>query len=357
MSRFLNERWHDLVSYVPGEQPTEDFVKLNTNESPYPPAPGIEALLRDRARPLAEQLRLYPDPTAKQVKKALQEAFPMQGEFFVGNGSDEVLATIFMAYATGQKVYYPAVSYGFYPVYAGVYGSEAVEIPLKNHRIDVEDYQANDGLIILSNPNAPTGYALTLLEIETLLQANPDCPVVIDEAYVDFGAHSSLPLLEKYENLVVVQTFSKSRSLAGLRFGFAASGPEIHADLERLQFARNPYPVDRLTMQVVLESLKDTEYFDRCRQAIMETRAYATGVLREKGFEVCDSLANFLWARPTDRSAEEYFQGLRERKILVRYFPGEGLNDHIRITIGTREQMDLLFAAISAIQRSTHDDH
>lgn len=356
MSRFLDPRWERLVPYVPGEQPLTELVKLNTNESPYPPSPGVEKLLQEQATDLAGELRLYPDPAAKELLAALHQAYPgVQGSFFPGNGSDEVLATLFMAYGTKRKVYYPKVSYGFYPVYAAVYGSKAVEVPLRGQEIDPADYRENDGMIVIANPNAPTGLALLPEQIETILSANPDHPVVIDEAYVDFGAHTCLPLLQKYENLIVVQTFSKSRSLAGLRFGFAAAGAAVIADLNRLQFARNPYPVGRLTTRLAIAALADSDYFDTCRNEIMKTREYTAHELRRRGFEVNESRANFLWVCPTDLPARYYFEKLRDRKILVRYFDADGLRDRLRITIGTLTQMDLLLAAVSAIQRSAYD--
>ena len=357
MSRFLDPRWDTMETYVPGEQPQEELVKLNTNESPFPPAPGVRALFREQADLLADELRLYPDPSAKALKQSMKAAFPEAPAFFFGNGSDEVLATVFQAYATGRRVYYPQVSYGFYPVYAEVHGADAVEVPLARDRILPEDYAANDGMVLIANPNAPTGLALELQEIEQILQNNPDHPVVIDEAYVDFGAQSALALLSSYQNLIVIQTFSKSRSLAGLRFGFAAGSPELMDDLHRLQFGRNPYPISRLTARIVTETLKDPAYFDTCRFTIIENRANAVKGLRERGFEVSDSMANFLWVRPTDRPAEEYFKKLRERKILVRFFSKDSLKDRLRITVGTKEQMDLLLAAISAIQRSPHDEN
>ncbi|NLK58073.1 MAG: histidinol-phosphate transaminase [Tissierellia bacterium] len=351
MSRFLHARWQRLVPYVPGEQPTEKYIKLNTNESPYPPSPRVARLLREEADRLSDTQRLYPDPDAGELRAALKKAYPVKGDFFIGNGSDEVLATLFMAYGQNGRVYYPAISYGFYSVYADVYDCDAVEIPLKDLHVCPEDYQNNDGLIVIANPNAPTGLALTLDEIAAILSANPDHPVVIDEAYVDFGAHSALPLLEKYENLIVVQTFSKSRSLAGLRFGFAAARTEITEDLNRLQFARNPYSVGRLTAKIAIACLEDIAYFADCCAKIQNTRKETKDALTQRGFSCTDSLANFLWARPGDLPAAAYFEKLREKKILVRFFPKDGWNDRLRITIGTPEQMRALLQAIEAIQK------
>ncbi len=362
MSKYLCPDWQTLTPYTPGEQPKVTLTKLNTNEFPYPPSPAVEALLREDSEALTAILRLYPDPTYAKLSAALAttysigEATQGQGRFFVGRGSDEVLATIFMAYGQGKRVYYPDITYSFYPVYSQVYRCDAVEIPLADDfSINPADYVKNDGMVIIANPNAPTGLALTLDQVEVIVRQNPDQVVVIDEAYVDFGAQSAMALVDRYDNLVVVQTLSKSRALAGLRVGFACAHPALIDDMQRLQFSRNPYPVDRLSEQIATLSLLDQEYFEQTRRRIIKSREKVQDALRELGWHCTESKSNFIFAQPQDPSrdkAQQIMQKLREKNILVRYFDKPKLNTYLRVTIGSEEEMDRFLQEIREMEAS-----
>ncbi len=360
MSRFLTDHWDGLTAYTPGEQPRTKLLKLNTNESPFAPSPRISALLETQKCELHEELRLYPDPTYALLADALGKTFPTQKNiahaerFFVGSGSDEVLATVFMAYGQGKRIYYPSISYGFYPVYAKVHDANAVALPLRDDfSIEIEGYCRNDGTVLIANPNAPTGLALSREEIEHIVRSNPDHVVVIDEAYVDFGAESAVPLIDRYENLLVIQTLSKSRGLAGLRFGFAVGDPELIADLKLLQYSRNPYPIGRLTEKIAVESLLDTDYFRNCTEDTVSVREQTRAELEQRGWACTDSKANFLFAAPpnaTPEKTESIVQSLRKHDILVRYFKQPLLSSHIRITIGTGEQMEEFLQRLATIE-------
>lgn len=351
MSRFLSKKYEELEPYTPGEQPKNmtKLIKLNTNENPYDPAPGVLRAINEEE---VAKLRLYSDPEAAPLMEAAAEFYGVEKDMVMaGNGSDEVLAFLFMAFQQESgKFYFPEISYSFYPVYCSVFGAEAVKVPLKeDFSIDPADYYGVDGTIIITNPNAPTGIALTLADIEGILQHNPEQLVVIDEAYVDFGAESAVSLLDKYDNLLVVQTLSKSRSLAGARVGLAISNKEIIADLNRIKFSFNPYNLNRLSILAGTEALKDVEYFNDTRSRIMETREKFVAQMEQLGFAVLPSKANFVFAAHPDLAGQTYFEKLRERQIIVRHFKDPKICEYVRITIGTPEAMDALVAATKEI--------
>lgn len=349
MSRFLSSKYASLEPYTPGEQPkTMVLTKLNTNESPYPPAPEVV----EAARAAAESLQLYPDPDCTELRKAIAEVMDVDpDEILCNNGSDEGLYFAFLAYCdSGRPAVFPAVSYGFYPVFTDITGISSVEIPLKeDFSIDPADYYDAPGTIFIANPNAPTGIPLSLAQIEDILQHNPGNVVVIDEAYVDFGTESAVPLIRRYDNLLVVQTFSKSRSLAGMRLGYVIGNKELIADLNALRFSTNPYNIDRVALAAGVASLKNDEVNKAHCRSIMETRAYTVGKLREMGFVMTDSTANFIFVRHPEVSGEYIFRKLRERGVIVRHFDKPGICEYNRITIGTREQMDILLRELEPI--------
>lgn len=350
MSKFLSPRFSRLVPYVPGEQPRDKaYIKLNTNESPYPPAPqAIEAI---SAAEVAD-LRLYSDPTCTVLKEKLAAKFGVKPEnICVGNGSDEVLSFIFMAYCDEKTgVSYPDISYGFYPVYANLYGLRANVVPLReDFTICPQDFFGLNTTIVFANPNAPTGLCLSVEDIESILKANPNNIVAVDEAYVDFGGESCAGLTKRYKNLVVTQTFSKGRSLAGARLGFAIGDAELIADLERLRCSTNPYNVNRLTLRAGAAALGAQDYYDNNNAEIIQVRDYFTERLRKLGFRVLDSRTNFVFASSEKMSGEQLYKALKERGILVRYFNKPRLEDFVRITIGTREQMDALLKELEVL--------
>ena len=341
MSRFFNRKYAALAPYVPGEQPQDmKYIKLNTNESPYPPAPAVLASLT--AERLA-RLRLYPDPDCAALKKALAGQYGLSSaNVYVANGSDDVLNFAFMAFAqAGGKVYFPDLTYGFYPVFAALNGLEAIEIPLKDDfSIAIEDYCGANGMVVIANPNAPTGLALELDDIRRLLEAHPADVVLIDEAYVDFGAESAVSLIGEYENLLVVQTYSKSRSMAGARLGFALGQEELIADLERLKYSTNPYNVSLMTQIAGVAAIEASAYYRECCQAVASTRRRTAAELVRRGFDVLPSLANFLFARTDAIPGPELYRELKEAGVLVRRFDKERIKDYNRITVGTDEEMD-----------------
>lgn len=350
MSRYWSSVVHKLTPYVPGEQPKlANLIKLNTNENPYGPSPKVLEALQAHAD---ERLRLYPDPNADQLKAAVADYYRVRPEqVFVGNGSDEVLAHTFQALLNHSKpLLFPDITYSFYPVYCGLYDIAFETIPLGgDFEIRVGDYRRANGGIIFPNPNAPTGRLLPLSDIEQLLQDSPDSVVVVDEAYVDFGGESAIGLVDSYPNLLVIQTLSKSRSLAGLRVGFAVGHPELIEALERVKNSFNSYPLDRLAIAGAVESLKDEEHFQRCRSAIIESRDALTSSLDAMGFQVVPSAANFLFARHPDRDAGELYTQLRERSIIVRHFDKPRIDQHLRITVGTEEECKALLNALHEI--------
>ncbi len=348
MSRFMTDRLSSMDSYVPGEQPRDmDYIKLNTNESPYPPSDRVIEAINAKE---ASDLRLYPDPECKYLKKALADNFSVESKnVFVSNGSDDILNFAFMAFSS-NGICFPDISYGFYEVFARLHGAAFIKIPLKeDFTIDYKDYMARDTMIAIANPNAPTGIALELCEIEEIVKSNPDSVVLIDEAYVDFGAESAVSLTKKYDNLLVVQTFSKSRSLAGGRVGFAIASEGIIADLEKIKYSTNPYSINRLSLIAAAEAVLSKEYYlDKCKE-IAKTREYTSLALKELGFEVLPSKTNFIFAKKDGVSGEYIYMKLREMGILVRHFTLERIKDYNRITIGTPKQMEALVAAMKKI--------
>ena len=350
MSRFWSDVVHDLVPYTPGEQvQMPGLIKLNTNENPYAPSPKAVAAMQAAA---GEGLRKYSDPSNAVVKDAVARRFGLKREqVFVGNSSDEVLAHTFHALLKHDlPLLSPDISYSFYPTYCSLYGIELVQVPLNDRfEIDVEDYQQPCGAIILANPNAPTGIALPLAKIEALLQAHPDQVVVVDEAYVDFGAQSAVALLDRYENLLVIPTLSKSRALAGLRVGFAVGHPDMIAGLERVKNSFNCYPLGQVQQAGAVAALDDAAHMAQTAQAIIASRAWLTDKLQALGFEVLPSQANFVFARHPQRDGAQLAAALRERAILVRHFKSPRIDQFLRITIGTDEECAALAEALKHI--------
>lgn len=349
MSRFLTDKYRSLEVYTPGEQPKDmQYVKLNTNESPYPPAPGVV----EAATAQAGRLALYSDPVCADLRDALAARYGVKrANVYVSNGSDDILYFAFMAFAgDGVKAYFPDISYGFYRVYADFLGLEYRQIPLReDFSIDPADYAGLDGFIAIANPNAPTGMALDLAQVEGIVRSNPNHVVLIDEAYVDFGAESCVSLTGRYDNLLVVQTFSKSRSMAGARLGFAIASEGLIADLERIKYSTNPYNVNRMTLAAGIAALESDDYnMENCHR-IVKTRQASTERLQGMGFEVLSSRSNFLFARKPGVDGDMLYRALKSRGVLVRHFDAPRIRDFLRITIGTPEQMEILFRAINAI--------
>ena len=348
MSRFLNEQYRALEAYTPGEQPRDmQYIKLNTNESPYPPAPSVIAAMTAQQ---VELLRLYSDPTAKALKEKLAQLYCVEPEnVFVSNGSDEVLNFAFMAFG-GKGVVFPEISYGFYEVYADLYALEAEKIPLQpDFSINYRDYCGKNKMVVIANPNAPTGMGIGLSQIEEILKTNPDSLVLIDEAYVDFGGETCLPLLGKYDNLLVVRTFSKSRCLAGGRLGYAFASAAIIADLEKIKYSTNPYNINRLTLLLGEKTVEAESYYqEKCRE-IVETRTWTAGKLTELGFEVLPSQTNFLFAKAAAMDGGELYNKLKARGILVRHFSNPKISAYNRITIGTQEQMETFINTVKEV--------
>lgn len=349
MSRFWSPLVNDLDPYIPGEQPQlQGLIKLNTNENPYPPAPGVAELLRQPQT--SERLRLYPDPNSQSLKDALTEYYGLQaGQVFVGNGSDDVLAMVFMAlFKQPQPLLFPDITYSFYPVYCQLFGIDYKTVPLaEDFRLNLDDYPTDNGGIIFANPNAPTGLALGLDAIEALVQRNTDSVVVVDEAYVDFGAQSARALIDQYPNLLVVQTFSKSRSLAGMRLGFAMGSKALIEGIDRVKNSFNPYPLDRIAEAAGRAAVLDVAYFEQCCQRIMTTRERARESLIELGFEVLPSATNFLFARPpATLPAAALAERLRQDKVLIRYFNKPRIDGFVRISVGTDEEMGVLLERV-----------
>ncbi|MGQ1541215.1 histidinol-phosphate transaminase [Acinetobacter baumannii] len=340
--RFWSPEVRELEPYVPGEQPKiQNLLKLNTNENPYPPSPKVVEAVQAVLHEQADALRLYPDPDATALKQAIAKQQNIEvSQVFVGNGSDEVLAHIFKAFfLQDEPILYPDITYSFYPVYSQFFGTKTKEIPLnENFEIDVRDYTQPNGGVIITNPNAPTSIALSLAEIEQVLQANPDRVVVIDEAYVDFGVESAVSLINRYENLVVCQTTSKSRSLAGLRVGFAIAQSHLIAALEAVKNSFNSYPIDRFAIAAAVASFEDQAYFEEQCQKVITSREKLVRDLTELGFNVLPSKANFIFATHSQHDAGQLAQKLREQGIIVRYFNKPRINQFLRITVGTDEQ-------------------
>ena len=354
MSRFWSKVVNDLTPYVPGEQPKlANLIKLNTNENPYPPSPGVLAAIQAELGDDAARLRLYPDPNADLLKAAIAKHHAIAPQqVFLGNGSDEVLAHVFMALLKHeQPILFPDITYSFYPVYCGLYNVDYRTVPLADDfTINPADYcgQPNGG-IIFPNPNAPTGGLLGRAAVEQILKANPDSVVVVDEAYVDFGGDSAIPLINRYDNLLVVHTLSKSRSLAGLRVGFAAGHPALIEALERVKNSFNSYPLDRLAIAGAVAAMEDTEHFERTRQAVIASRDMLTAALAQLGFDVLPSAANFIFARHSRYDAAQLAHALRTKNIIVRHFKLPRIDQFLRITVGTDTECQALSDALRQI--------
>lgn len=349
MSRFFSEKYKELKPYVPGEQPRDRrYIKLNTNESPFPPSPKAV----EYAAAAAQNLQLYSDPTCTSIKEKMAQLKGVKKEqLFFGNGSDEVLYCAFLAFCDSHVgAIFPDISYGFYKVFAQFTGIPYTQVPLEeDFSVDVEPYCGAGKTVFIANPNAPTGKLLSLPQIETILKANPDNVVVIDEAYIDFGGESAVKLIDSYDNLLVTQTFSKSRSLAGGRLGMAFGNEKLIQDLLTVKYSINPYNVNSMTMAAGLGALEDEEYTQRNCKTVAENRIFTTEKLRKLNFTVLDSVANFVMAAHPDIPGGTLYQKLKEKGILVRYFDTERLNPYVRITIGSKEQMQALVEAIAQI--------
>lgn len=342
MSRFFSSKYEKLVPYTPGEQPKDmKYIKLNTNESPFPPSEKAVAA----AAEIAKTLQLYSDPEVTPLVAKMAEVFGVEkDEVLMTNGSDEILNFAFMAYCDkDHPAAFANITYGFYPVFCEINNLPYEEIPLKDDfTIDVNDYIGINKTIFIANPNAPTGIALPVSEIEKIIKSNPDNVVVIDEAYVDFGGESCIPLTKKYDNLLVTQTFSKSRSMAGARLGFGIGNKKLIQDLNTIKYSTNPYNINRMTMAAGVGVLCDEEYTKKNCQTIIENRDFTTAELRKLGFEVLDSKSNFVFAKHPDRDGKEIYLELKARGILIRHFDKPLLCQYNRITIGTKEQMQAL---------------
>lgn len=349
----MNQYWSATVSrldpYVPGEQPQDQqYIKLNTNESPYPPSPSVARAIQEYN---IDSLRLYPDPESKALKQALAGHHGLSAEqVFVGNGSDEVLAHAFQAFfKQSRPLLFADISYSFYPVYCALYDIEFEKIALdSDFCIDINAFKRDNGGIILPNPNAPTGIALTLAEIETILK-NTDAVVIIDEAYVDFGTESADSLVDSYDNLLVVQTFSKSRSLAGLRLGYALGNTNLIEALNRIKNSFNSYPIDRIAGIAAIASIEDQDYFQQCNRRVIENRENLSAKLTSLGFRVYPSSSNFVFVEHDKMAAADLYDSLKQAGILVRYFKSPRIDNCMRITIGTDAECDALVSALNSI--------
>ncbi len=350
MSRFLSSRFATLTPYTPGEQPqNRKYIKLNTNENPYPPSPAVTEAIRAST---GEELKRYPDPTAANLIRTMAEYCGVSEEQVIfGNGSDEILAFCFLAFCDRKvPACFADITYGFYKVFAELCAVEARIIPLTgDFSINPADYHRAGGTVLIANPNAPTGMSLTLAQIEEIAVSNPDNIVIVDEAYVDFGAESAVPLTLRYDNLLVVGTFSKSRNLAGARLGYAIGDSKLIADLNTVKYSFNPYNVNRLTLAAGKAAIEDRNYFTDCCNAIIETREFTTQALRDAGFTVLPSKANFVFVKNDRLHGEEYYLKLKERGILVRHFTDARISDYVRITIGTRQEMETLIKTTKLI--------
>lgn len=353
MSQFWSPIVHKLTPYVPGEQPkVVNLIKLNTNENPYGPSPKALEALKAQAD---DRLRLYPDPNASDLKAAIAKYHNVKtDQVFVGNGSDEVLAHAFLGLLKKDKaLLFPDISYSFYPVYCGLYEIDFQTIPLnEDFEIQAEDYAIENGGIIFPNPNAPTGRLLALNEIENILTSNPQSVVVVDEAYIDFGGESAISLVDKYPNLLVTQTLSKSRSLAGLRVGFAVGHPNLIEGLERVKNSFNSYPLDRFAINGAIAAYEDKDYFDACCEKIITSRENLCTKMEALGFDIIPSSANFIFAKHNSKHASDIANYLREHSIIVRYFDKPRIDNYLRITIGTDTECQALIDALTAFLNS-----
>ncbi len=343
MSKFWNEHVNNIEPYVPGEQPKDKkYIKLNTNENPYPPSPKVVQAIREAQ---FEDLKLYPDPICSDLLKEIADFYKVnEDEIFVGNGSDEVLAMSFMTFfSKDKKILFPDISYSFYPVYAEIFNLDYECINLdEEFNIPLDKFYKENGGIILPNPNAPTARFIQRKNLVELIEHNLNHVVIIDEAYVDFGGESMVEFIHKYPNLLVIQTFSKSRSLAGLRIGFAMGNKELIEGLNRVKNSFNSYTLDRIAIIAAVEAVKDKEYFDYTRKKIINTREKYSDELKKLGFQVLPSKANFVFAKHKSLKGEYLYNSLKENGILVRHFNKERIKDYLRITIGTDEEMQQL---------------
>lgn len=334
-----------VVPYTPGEQPDQpDMIKLNTNENPYPPAPGVREVLRGMD---TDTLRLYPDPAALDLVHAIADNYGLQDDqVFVGVGSDDVLAMSFLTFFNSEKpILFPDITYSFYDVWADLFRIPYERPALDEHfHIRKEDYFRENGGIIFPNPNAPTGVVMPLSDIEDIVAHNQDVIVIVDEAYVDFGTQSALPLIEKYENLLIVQTFSKSRSMAGMRIGFAMGSPKLIKYLNDAKYSFNSYTMNQAALVCGAEAVKDKAYFEETIQKIVETRTWSVKQFKELGFKCLDSQANFIFVTHPEYDAKEMFEALKKEDIYVRFWGSERIEQYMRVTVGTREEMEALFA-------------
>ena len=349
MSRFFSKKYKNLKAYTPGEQPRDmQYIKLNTNESPYPPSPSVLSAVAGEV----EKLGLYSDPECTALVAEAAKIFGVKPtQILMTNGSDEILNFAFMAFCDDEHpIVFPDITYGFYPVFAELNGIQYEAIPLKDDfSIDVNDYIGIGKNIVIANPNAPTGLVLSLSDIQKIVESNPDNVVIIDEAYVDFGAESAVSLVDQYENLLVTQTFSKSRSMAGARLGFGIGSETLIADLCTIKYSTNPYNVNRMTMAAGAAALRENDYYmDNC-QKIAAVREYTKNELENLGFFVTDSKANFLFAKSDRIDGEVLYKELKKRGVLVRHFTTEKIAQYNRITVGTKEQMDVFLAKTKEI--------
>lgn len=349
MSRFLAKSPLNLLPYTPGEQPQDKrYIKLNTNESPFPPSKKVLEAVNQAE---CENLRLYSDPDLKALSASIADYYGVEKkQVFCSNGSDEVLSFAFFAWGSDSGAAFADITYGFYPVFSQFYGIDAKIIPLKeDFSIDPKDYYNCGRMVVIANPNAPTGLLMPVEEIEKIVQSNPDNVVIVDEAYVDFGGESALPLINKYKNILVVRTFSKSRQLAGARLGYAMGDEELIADLNRIKFSFNPYNVNRLTAVAGKAAVEDDDWFNETRNKVIKNREYTTDNLTKLGFTVLTSKANFVFAKSDKIDGNELYLKLKEKGILVRHFGAERIKDYVRITIGDSVQMETLISKVDEI--------
>lgn len=348
MSKFINKRLGALEEYTPGEQPQDKkYIKLNTNESPYPPSRAVVKAVNSKE---VKDLRLYSDPDSRKLKSAMAKLFGVNAEnIFLSNGSDDILNFAFLAYGQNGAVY-PDITYGFYSVFAELHGVTSEIIPLNDDfGVDTEKYKNKGKLVAIANPNAPTGMALPLEKIEEVVRSNPESVVLIDEAYVDFGGESCYKLTAKYDNLLCVGTFSKSRSLAGGRLGFAIANKKLIADLEKIKYSTNPYNINRLTAAAGTATISDNDYYIKNCQKIIKTREWVTDELKELGFTVLPSKANFIFAKSDKISGQRLYEELKAKGVLIRHFEKDRIKDFNRITIGTDKEMKILIDKIKEI--------
>ena len=350
MSKFNGKMLDGLVPYTAGEQPKNmKFVKLNTNENPYSPSPKVAEVIANFDY---STLKLYPDPESTELKCAISKFYGVADDkIFCGNSSDEIIAMAFMAFFSGKTIAFPDITYSFYPVWCDIFGVSKKIIPLKNDwTIDCENFPSDCGGLVICNPNAPTGIAMTRAEMEKILQKHPNALVLCDEAYIDFGGESSIELTGKYDNLLVVHTLSKSRCLAGARVGFAIGNAELIKSLNIVKNSFNSYTIDRLAMKIAVAAIEDREYFENCCKKVIGTRNWVTDELQKSGFEVLPSSANFIFAKPPKQfSAEKLYSDLKANGVLVRYWNKPKISDRLRISIGTDAEMKVLLDKVREI--------